>query len=333
MEVWSGSLTPRLGCQTLPGTSILYDLCIAMRISFGPKICQVCSSYLEISVRCHVLPVKWLHQKCRVCISWYLIPSVMLFKILDMLLCMPRTTPEHYWDWTVGNCSQDMGAARVSHSPAFLSFFPFFKKKKKCGVTCFLVFCGFVWISLSGSLSSSLQRTLFVFIGKRLTCGFLFSASVGFCAFSFLTVALHVSCSIFNIFALRWMTRKYVCRTASLCKRIGNNKRWARCRIDWLNGIRPSWSSVTLFWIPENFKCSSCSTYRPFSVVVEEGLRQTNPFLPCKEGVKLDNPESLVFKAPLPGHISSGFNYTIIRFLTCSIFEQRPFHAAMNTLL
>lgn len=169
-----------------------------------------------------------------------------------------------------------------------------------CGVICFLVFCSFVWISLSGSLSSALQRALFVFIGKRLTCGFLFSASVGFCAFSFLTVALHVSCSIYNVFALRWMTQKCVCRTASFHKRIGKNKRWARCSIDWLNGIRPSWSSVTLFWIPENFKCSSCSTYGPFSVVVEEGLRQTNPFLPCKEGVKLDYPESLVFKAPLP---------------------------------
>lgn len=89
---------------------------------------------------------------------------------------------------------------------------------------------------------------------------------------------------------------------------------------------------VLLFLISENFMCSSCSTCRPLSVVLEEGLRQTNSFLPCKEGGKLDNPESLVFKAPLPGHISSGFNYTIIRFLTCNIFEQRPLHAPMNTL-
>lgn len=168
------------------------------------------------------------------------------------------------------------------------------------GVTCFLVFCGSVWISLSGTLSCALQRALFVFIGKRLTCGFLFSVFVGFCAFSFLTVALHVPCNIFSIFALRWMIGKYVCRTASFCKRIGNNKRWARCSINCLNGIRCNWSCATLFLIPENFQCSSCSTYRSFLVVVEEGLGQTNLFLPCKEDVKLDNPESLVFKAPLP---------------------------------
>lgn len=51
------------------------------------------------------------------------------------------------------------------------------------------MFRGSVWISFSGSLSSALQRALFVFIGKRLTCGFLFSTSVGFYAFSFLTLA------------------------------------------------------------------------------------------------------------------------------------------------
>lgn len=162
------------------------------------------------------------------------------------------------------------------------------------------MFHGSIWTSLSGTLSSTLQRALFVFLGKSLTCGFLFSTSVGFCAFSFLTVALHVFCNIFSIFALRWMIWKYVCRTASFCKRIGNNKRWARCSIDWLNGIKPNWSYIIHFLIPENLKFSSYSTYRPFSVVVEEGLRQTNLFLPCKEDVKLDNPESLVFKAPLP---------------------------------
>lgn len=199
----------------------------------------------------------------------------------------------------VDNCLQDPGGS-YSFTLFLLFLFLFSFLKRKSGVTCFLVFRGSVWISFSGSLSSALQRTLFVFIGKRLTCGFLFSTSVGFCAFSFLTMALHVSCSIFSIFALRWKIWKSVCRTASFCKWIGNTMRWARCSIDWLNRITPSWSYAALFLIPEKVTCSSCSTYRPFSVVVKEGLRQTNLFLPCKEGVKLDNPESLVFKAPLP---------------------------------
>lgn len=141
-----------------------------------------------------------------------------------MVLCMPRIIPKHYWAWTDGyrwiTVYRTQGAATA---PQFSCFFVFSILKRKSGVTCFLVFCGSVWISFSGSLSSALQRTLFVFIGKRLTCGFLFSNSVGFYAFSFLTMALHVSCSIFSIFALRRKIWKYVCRTASFCKTIGNN--------------------------------------------------------------------------------------------------------------
>lgn len=68
-----------------------------------------------------------------------------------------------------------------THTPLFFFF------SKKSGVTvAFQSFHGSVQISLSGSLSSALQREVLVFIGKRLTCGFLFSTSVGFRAFSFL---------------------------------------------------------------------------------------------------------------------------------------------------
>lgn len=159
-----------------------------------------------------------------------------------------------------------------------------------------------VWISLSGSVSSALQRAVLVFIGKRLTCGFLFSTSVGFRAFSFLSVALHVSCCIFSIFALCWMIEKRVTwGIVWFWKRTGNNKRWTRCSIlDCLNRVRVSYCVVTLSWSLKKLRCSSCNTYRLYSVVVWEGLRQTNSFLPCKEDAKLDNPESLVFKAPLP---------------------------------
>lgn len=45
------------------------------------------------------------------------------------------------------------------------------------------MFHGSVWISLSGALSSALQRALFVFIGKRLTCGFFVFSFCGFLCF------------------------------------------------------------------------------------------------------------------------------------------------------
>lgn len=72
------------------------------------------------------------------------------------------------------------------------------------------VFCGSAKSSLSGSVSSALQGAVLVFIGKRLTCGFLFSSSAAFHAYSFLSVVQHVSYSIFSILALNWMSHKQV---------------------------------------------------------------------------------------------------------------------------
>lgn len=142
-----------------------------------------------------------------------------------------------------------LGATRLLHPILFFFFF------KKSGVT--VVFRCFVGLSkfpclvqlvllCRGQCLFLLERGLPVFFGSSLPP----PTSVGFYAFSFLSVALYVSCSIFSIFALSWMTQKYITwRIARFCKRSGNNERWTGCSIlDCLNGVRPSYSFVTLSW-------------------------------------------------------------------------------------
>lgn len=158
-----------------------------------------------------------------------------------MLLCMPRTTPGGYL--FTGSWGQ-------------LDFYtpPFFFLSKKSGVT--VVFWCFVGLSKFPCLVQLvlLCRGQACFYWKEAYLWFLVVPPLppfcGFLCFFFLSVALYVSCSIFSIFALSWMTQKYVTwRIAPFCKRTGNNKRWTGCSIlDCLNGVRPSYSFVTLSW-------------------------------------------------------------------------------------
>lgn len=107
---------------------------------------------------------------------------------------------------------------------------------------------------------------MFLLARGRLTCGFLLSNSVGFRAFSFLSVALHVSCSIFSVFASILMTQPCNWKNSLVLRRglvTTSDEQGAVFLIDWMElGL----ATVVLlsFLVPKNPRCS-CNSYSPLS--------------------------------------------------------------------